>query len=47
MRSGISSYTFTWAIGVSGKEPLKPMTVFELIEKAVELQVPVVQLADN
>jgi sugar phosphate isomerase/epimerase len=47
MRSGISSYTYTWAIGVPGKEPQKPMTVFELIEKAAEFQVPVVQLADN
>jgi sugar phosphate isomerase/epimerase len=47
MLPGISSYTFTWAIGVPGKEPEKPMTIFQLIEKAAELDVPVVQVADN
>lgn len=47
MRPGISSYTFTWAIGVSGKEPEKPMTIFQLIEKAAEFGVPVLQVADN
>jgi len=47
MKAGISSYTFTWAIGVPGKKPEKPMTVFQLIEKASELKVPLVQIADN
>jgi sugar phosphate isomerase/epimerase len=47
MRPGISSYTYTWAIGVPGKEPKNPMTIFQLIEKAVELGVEVVQVADN
>lgn len=47
MRSGISSYTYTWAIGVPGKEPACPMTVFQLIEKAAEFGVPIVQIADN
>ena len=47
MLTGISSYTFTWAIGVPGKEPENPMTIFQLIEKAAELGVPVVQVADN
>ena len=47
MQSGISSYTFTWAIGVPGKEPKNPMTIFQLIDKAVELGVQVVQVADN
>lgn len=47
MQPGISSYTFTWAIGVPGKEPENPMTIFQLIEKADEFDVPVVQVADN
>lgn len=47
MRAGISSYTFTWAIGVPGREPERCMSVFELIKKAAEFQVPVVQVADN
>ena len=47
MKAGISSYTFTWAIGVPGKEPEKPMTIYQLIEKAAEYGVPVVQVADN
>lgn len=47
MKPGISSYTYTWAIGVPGKEPKNPMTIFQLIEKAVEMDVEVVQVADN
>ena len=47
MNAGISSYTYTWAIGVPGSKPEKPMTVYQLIEKASELGVPVVQVADN
>lgn len=47
MLPGISSYTYTWAIGVSGKEPKSPMTIFQLIEKAAEFGVQVVQVADN
>ncbi len=47
MRAGISSYTYTWAIGVPGKEPKNSMPIFQLIEKASELGVPVLQVADN
>lgn len=47
MKPGISSYTYTWAIGVPGKEPKIPMTANQLIAKAVELGVKVVQIADN
>lgn len=47
MEAGISSYTYTWAIGVPGSEPEKPMTVFELIEIAKILGIKVVQIADN
>ncbi len=47
MKAGISSYTYTWAIGVPGNEPENPMSVFELIETASALGVQVVQIADN
>lgn len=47
MRLGISSYTFTWAIGVPGYEVENPMSAFQLLEKAEELNVPCVQIADN
>lgn len=47
MKAGISSYTYTWAIGVPGSEPQKPMTALQLLEKGAELGVEVVQIADN
>ena len=47
MQTGISTYTYTWAIGVPGSEPEKPMTVLSLISKAAGLNVDCVQLADN
>jgi 3-oxoisoapionate decarboxylase len=47
MKPGISSYAYTWSIGVPGKIPEKPMTVYKLIEKAAELGAEVVQIADN
>jgi 3-oxoisoapionate decarboxylase len=47
MQPGISSYTYTWAIGFPGQEPENPMTVFQLIEKAAEFGIHVVQVADN
>ena len=47
LNSGISSYAYTWAIGVPGKEPEVPMTAYDLIDKAISLQVGHVQIADN
>jgi 3-oxoisoapionate decarboxylase len=47
MQSGISTYTYTWAIGVPGSLPEKPMSIVALISKAAELKVDCVQLADN
>ena len=45
---GISSWTFPWAVGVNkGPRPEKLMSVFDLLNKARELQVPVLQIADN
>lgn len=47
MRLGLSTYTYTWAVGVPGASPEKPMTVYDLLERAQHLGVPVVQIADN
>jgi sugar phosphate isomerase/epimerase len=48
MRLGLSSYAFTWAIGVPNYPmPVKPMGVIDLVERAAELGVFVVQVADN
>jgi 3-oxoisoapionate decarboxylase len=48
MRLGISSYTFVWAVGVSGfPQPARPLTVDSLLDKAIDLGVNVVQIADN
>ena len=47
MRLGISSYTYTWAIGVPGYATAAPLSLWGLLEKAAALGVRVVQVADN
>ena len=48
MRLGISSHTFVWAVGVPGyPRPPQTLTAEQLLRKAVELGVGVVQIADN
>ena len=47
MKLGISSYTYTWAVGVAGKIPARPMGYAGLLERAAALGVKVVQYADN
>jgi sugar phosphate isomerase/epimerase len=47
MKLGISSYTYTWAIGVPGSMPEKPLSAFELIDKAFGAGLKLVQIADN
>lgn len=47
MQAGISTFTYTWAIGVPGSLPEKPMNAFSLISKAADLKVDCVQIADN
>jgi sugar phosphate isomerase/epimerase len=47
MKIGVSSYTWTWAVGIKGYEPPDPLDAFGLIEKARSLGVSVLQLADN
>ena len=44
---GISSYTYTWAVGVPRHPSPGPMTAMNLLNKAARLGVRVVQIADN
>jgi sugar phosphate isomerase/epimerase len=47
MRLGISSWTYTWAIGVLGHPPQRRMDATGLLARAAELGVRLVQFADN
>jgi len=47
MLLGLSSYTYTWAIGVPGSSPANPPGIFGLLEKAISKGITVVQIADN
>lgn len=47
MRLGLSTYTYTWAVGVSGSMPDIPLTAEGLIDKAAEQDIGLVQFADN
>ncbi len=47
MRLGISSFTYGWAIGVPGYLPQYPLGVMGLLDKALELGVRLIQVADN
>jgi len=47
MKLGISSYTYTWAIGMPGIMPAYSMNYIGLVEKARELDVDLLQVADN
>src|SRR3954467_3220080 len=48
VRLGISSWTYPWAIGVSGfPPPVRAIRLADLLERASQLKVGVVQVADN
>jgi 3-oxoisoapionate decarboxylase len=47
MRLGVSSYAYSWAVGVPGSPPPQPMSAAALVERAAGLRVRVVQIADN
>lgn len=47
MKLGISSYTYPWAIGVPEDPPRNPLTHAQLLEKARELAVGLVQFGPN
>ena len=47
MRLGISSYTYTWTVGVKGKEPESRLDVGGLVEIARAKNLSCIQIADN
>jgi 3-oxoisoapionate decarboxylase len=47
MKLGISSYTYTWAVGVPGSVPEDPLSICRLLEKAYSSGIKLVQIADN
>ena len=47
MQLGLSSYTYTWAVGVPGFFPAKPLSASDLIDKASSRGMNLVQIADN
>lgn len=47
MKLGLSSYTYTWGVGVPGHPPDRPLSALMLVHRAIELGVPLVQFADN
>jgi 3-oxoisoapionate decarboxylase len=44
---GISSYTYTWGVGVPGSMPGRPFTAYDLIDKSAITGLRLVQIADN
>lgn len=46
-RLGISTFCYPYAVGVPGFAPQRPMTVCELVDRAADLHVPVLQIGDN
>lgn len=47
MRLGLSSYTYTWAVGVPGSLPEKQFSAYDLADKAAASGLKLVQIADN
>ena len=47
MQLGLSSYTYTWAVGVPGTLPARQLTAEGIIDKAYAKGLNLVQIADN
>jgi sugar phosphate isomerase/epimerase len=47
MRLGLGTYACAWVIGVPGHLPARPMTAVGFLERAAELGLHLVQIADN
>jgi 3-oxoisoapionate decarboxylase len=47
VKLGISTYAYTWSIGVKGYTPRDPVTAGQFLQNAARLNIPVVQIADN
>ncbi len=47
MQLGISTYTYPWAVGIPGAMPSNPLTVSDLITRAQQRGVQILQIGDN
>lgn len=47
MKAGLSTYACSWAIGIPGSTPNKPLTVDGFLQRAKEKRFSLVQIADN
>jgi len=47
VKLGISTYAYSWSIGIPGNIPAEPMDSFTFLECAASLGIRVVQIADN
>jgi sugar phosphate isomerase/epimerase len=47
MKLGLSSYTYSWAVGVPGHQPPQPLDELGLLDKAREHGVALLQIGDN
>ncbi len=47
MKLGLSSYTYTWAVGVPGSMPVKPLSAFGLIDRIADSGLKLLQIGDN
>lgn len=47
MKLGISSLTYPWAVGIPGATPSRPLRPLQLLEKAQELGIGLVQFGTN
>jgi sugar phosphate isomerase/epimerase len=47
MKLGLSSWAYTWAVGVPGREPQNPLRACDLVCRAHDVGLSLVQIADN
>ncbi len=47
MKLGINTFTFMWAVGLEGARPENPLTPSDLLDKAKELGVSLLQMGPN
>lgn len=47
MQLGLGTYAYAWAIGIAGYPPPQPMDTMAFLQRAADLGVSMVQIADN
>ena len=47
MKLGISSFTYGWGVGIPGYPAARPLTAFDVLDRASALGVSVAQFGDN